>query len=277
MQKTVVCIIARTSSTRLPKKVLKEIYGIKLIEYIIEKTKKSKNLDELYLCTSIDPDDEILLEIAEKHGIKSYAGSRESVIDRMIKVGDIENATNVVRVTGDNIFSDEVILDAMIELHNEHNADYTISALLPRGISPEIFSLEGIKRLYNSLDPQQSEYLAYYALCVKNDLKKLIVYPPKKYQKPFYTLTVDFQEDLDRSIFILDHLKDKNKIYYDEIIELADKMTIPHLIFPEDYIIKLPDKIEIKYKDYLEQLNKRFQGFINYNLSDDFYEKYKNK
>ena len=110
MNNTIACIIARTNSTRLPKKVLKKINDEMLIEFLIKKIKRAKNIDSIYLCTSIDKTDKILLEIAESHGIKSYAGSRDKVIERMLKVGEKENANNLIRITGDNVFCDEIFI-----------------------------------------------------------------------------------------------------------------------------------------------------------------------
>ena len=46
-----------------------------------------RNIDEIYLCTSIDPDDKILLQIAKKNDINGYAGSRDEVIDRITQLG----------------------------------------------------------------------------------------------------------------------------------------------------------------------------------------------
>ena len=65
MTKVVACIIARTNSTRLPKKVLRSVGSYVLIEYLAEKIKKSKLVDEIYLCTSTEENDKVLLDIAK--------------------------------------------------------------------------------------------------------------------------------------------------------------------------------------------------------------------
>ena len=119
--KVVACIIARTGSNRLPNKVILEINDKMLIEYIIEKMKRVKEIDEIYMCTTKESDDQILVDIAEKHGIKSHQGSTTSPISRMIDVGEIEKATHLIRITGDNIFTDEIFLSQMIKKHIENH------------------------------------------------------------------------------------------------------------------------------------------------------------
>jgi spore coat polysaccharide biosynthesis protein SpsF (cytidylyltransferase family) len=275
MKKTVVCIIARTFSKRLPKKVLIKINNKTMIEHIIDRTKKIKNAQSIYICTSIDPEDSILIKIGNKNNIKSYAGSREVVIDRMLKVADLEEADNLVRITGDNIFCDEIFIDKMIELHIEHNADYTRTSFLPLGITAEIFSVKGLKDMYKNLDPHQTEYLTYYVFFSENSLKKLILFPPKKFQKPLFSLTVDTPEDLERTLFIFKQLKMKKNIYLDDILKLNREVKIPYLAIDTNSQIKFPNNQKKKYGEYLRELNQEYKKCIVLNLADDFYEKNK--
>jgi len=277
MSKTIGCIIARTASRRLPKKVLKPIGNKKLIEHLISKVKRARNIDKVYLCTSIDPDDEILLRIAKDNGIFGYAGSREVVINRMLDVADMENADNVIRITGDNMFCDEMFTDKMIELHNKHNADYTRTTALPLGVTSEIFSVSGLKSIYSSLDPHQTEYLTYYVFFSENNLRKLIIYPPEKFKEPFYSLTIDTPQDFERTLYIMKHLEDNNAIYLDDILNLNNKNPIPYLEIDRNIKIKFPNNQMKVYGEYLDELEERYKSCIKVKLEEDFYEKSKNK
>ncbi|MFX1385280.1 MAG: cytidylyltransferase domain-containing protein [Promethearchaeota archaeon] len=277
MVKTIGCIIARTVSTRLPKKVLKKIKDRMLIEHIIQKMKRAKNIDLLYLCTSIDPEDKILLDIATTNGIKSYAGSREIVIDRMLNVAEIENADTLVRITGDNIFCDEIFTEKLIDLHHKYKSDYSRVKSLPIGVTTEIFSVKGLKNLYNELDPKQTEYLTYYVFYGENNLKKLISHPPKKLQKPFYSLTIDTPEDFERTLFIFNHLNYQKGIFLDEIFDLNEKNPIPSFKIDKEMLIKFPNNMKIKYSQYLKKLEEKYNNCINIELEEDFYEKNKNR
>ena len=54
----IICIVqARMSSKRLPGKILKEINGKTCIERVLERISKSKNIDEIWVATSLDKND----------------------------------------------------------------------------------------------------------------------------------------------------------------------------------------------------------------------------
>ncbi len=277
MPKTIGCIIARTNSRRLPKKVLRDIGNKKLIEHLIDRVKRAHNIDKIYLCTSVDPDDEILLSIAKENGIYGYAGSKEVVIDRMLNVAAFENADNVIRITGDNIFCDEIFTDKMIELHNKHKADYTRTTTLPLGVTSEIFSVSGLKKIYSSLDLDQTEYLTYYIFFSENNLRKLILYPPSIMKNPLFSLTVDTPEDFERTLFIMKHLKEKKVIYLDDILNLNKTTPIPYLEISRNIKINFPNNTKKIYGEYLEELEEKYKTCNIVKLEDDFYEKDKTK
>ena len=65
-----ILITVRTGSTRLPKKALIEINGKPTIEYLIERVKQSKFADNIILCTTKLPEDDILCKLAQKNNIK---------------------------------------------------------------------------------------------------------------------------------------------------------------------------------------------------------------
>ncbi|HDZ17403.1 MAG TPA: hypothetical protein ENH75_03890, partial [archaeon] len=222
--KTIACIIARTNSRRLPKKVLKKIRNQQMIELLIERIKKTKNLDEIYLCTSVDSEDKILVDIANKNKIKSYQGSRESVIDRMLDVANIEKADNVVRITGDNLFTDFFYLDEMINEHNKNEFDYTRTEFLSIGVTAEVMRVTALKDCYNNIDPYKSEYLFLYMFNPEK-YKCGVLIPPKNQQNEFSSLTIDTPEDWERTMYIYKNIN-KSIISYSDILKLDEKTEI---------------------------------------------------
>ena len=66
--KSIVAIIqARTGSKRLPRKVLKKISNISLIEWVILRLKKSRRIKKIILATTKLKKDDILITIAQKN------------------------------------------------------------------------------------------------------------------------------------------------------------------------------------------------------------------
>ncbi len=254
--KNVACIIARTNSKRLSKKVLREINGIKLIEYIIKKIKKSKHVDEIYLCTSVDKDDEILVEIASKNNIKSFAGSRDSAIDRMLEVAKIENADNVIRITGDNIFTDEVYLDLMIKYHNKYNFDYTRTEYLPIGVTAEVIKTIALKKCYFLMDPKFSQYLLLYIFQPEKYNCQVLI-PEDTHRHPDWSLTVDTPNDFQRTEEII--RKQRNILNYIDILSICKNNKIDNLHYKVSDNVKCPGGLLITYSAFRKEMEERIK------------------
>lgn len=258
---TVACIIARTNSTRLPRKVLLEVNGRKVIEHIIDRIKKVKDIDEIYIATSTHPDDEILGEIASKNNIKIHYGSERSVIDRMLEIGEKENAKNLIRITGDNIFTDPEILEITLKAHNESKAEYSRAEKLPIGTTAEVIDIDALKRCYYSIDPEKSEYLFYYIFDPTKYITLVMLPKDNNFIKEYASLTVDTASDMERTKYIFDNI-DKKIILYRDIVELSHVKKIPYYEINKDTTIKLPDNDTIRYGDFRNLIDKRIDESI---------------
>ena len=75
-------IQARMASTRLPGKAMMDIEGKPMIQRVIERAMESKNVNMWCLITTHHPDDDALVEIANKCGIRVYRGSEENRVGR---------------------------------------------------------------------------------------------------------------------------------------------------------------------------------------------------
>jgi len=62
--KTAFLITARLKSTRLPKKILLEVAGKPLIVHMLDRIKRALTIDKIIICTSTNPQDDPLEEIA---------------------------------------------------------------------------------------------------------------------------------------------------------------------------------------------------------------------
>jgi len=274
MLKTVACIIARTNSTRLPKKVLKNVNSkFTLIEYLIEKTKKSRLVDEIYICTSKHIDDQVLKKVAEKKGVKFYAGSLDSVIDRMLDVAKLEKATDVIRITGDNIFTDEVYLDIMIDQHFKKKVEYTRTENLPIGVTAEVIKVEALKRCYNLMNPEESQYLMLY-MFQPSIFKCLVLLPEIRHSQPNYSLTVDTPLDFERTLRII---SSNDLLSLDQILETCNKKEIKNLIYKKNGMVKFPANLKIYFETYRIEMDMRIKMSSIYNVKPGEYLNYKKK
>ncbi|MDQ3048631.1 MAG: hypothetical protein M3R27_13865 [Bacteroidota bacterium] len=118
-----ILIQARTGSTRLPGKMLKEFYGGKtLIEIIIERLISFNTGLPIILATTVNSKDTPLAEIAAKNGIKVYRGEEENVLSRFSKTTREYSLDAIIRVCADNPFIDKSFMNSVLE--NSGNSDY---------------------------------------------------------------------------------------------------------------------------------------------------------
>ena len=75
-------IQARSSSVRLPNKVLKNIGDSSMLEYQISRLKKSKKLDCIIVATSSHINDDVIADMAHSQGVKVFRGSLHDVLSR---------------------------------------------------------------------------------------------------------------------------------------------------------------------------------------------------
>jgi spore coat polysaccharide biosynthesis protein SpsF len=268
IRKTIACIIARTNSNRLPGKVLKQVAGKTMLEHIIERVKRAKNIDGIYICTSTHPDDQCLDSIARKNEILFYSGSEDSVIERMLDVAQLENADNVVRITGDNIFTDSVYLDLMVQHHITNNAEYTRSENLPVGITAEVIAVPALKHCHASMDPAFSQYLMLYMFNPLN-YKCTVLLPPSSHQLPEWTLTVDNPSDWERTELLFS--KSVGFLDYGQIIELGRSFNIPYLKYVSDRMVKFPAGIIMNASAVRKELEERIRKSSTVKITENVY------
>ena len=219
--KTVALIQVRMKSIRLPKKALVMIEDKPLIEHIIERLKRAEMLGSIVLCTSTHKDDRVLLELAEKVGVRSFAGSEDDVLDRFIKAAEREKADVIVRVNGDNPLIDPHSIDEMVRHHLETGVDFTGMDGFPLGTSAQVVSLDTLKKAHEL--PGSHEHGEYMTAYIRNpEHFKIRILPAEdSMTRPQYRLTVDTSEDLElmREIY-------KRLYQAGQIVELSDVIKL---------------------------------------------------
>ncbi len=220
--KTAALIAVRMHSTRLPRKALLPLAGRPAIEHLIDRLKLAKTPASIVLCTSTHPDDEVLVEVAERCGIKWFRGSEDDVMQRFLDAADREGADVVVRATGDDVLLDPAYLDRAVAFHLSKNADYTAYPGLPKGMETEILSV-GMLRAAHAMaeDPSFSEYMTFYLR--RPDVFRVSDMPVGEADRRPYRLTLDTEEDYRLLQEIFERLHRPGKVITTgEIIEFLD-------------------------------------------------------
>lgn len=268
---TVACLIARTNSTRLPEKVLLPIGRRLLIEHIIDRLKMVPNIDRIYVCTSTELSDQRLAAIAERNGVHFYAGSPDSPLERMLEVARRERADCLIRVTGDNVFTDPVYLSEVTTRHQRENAEYTRMMGVPLGLGAEAVSMDALERCAATIDPRKSEYLMLY-LFQPSAFRCQVVLPEPDLRGERYSVTVDTPADLERSRYIAKELSHMGWIRYDSMLALNERSPIPHFHFSHEGRVRMPDGRFIRYAEFLADMERRMSLSTKTELEDGHYD-----
>ena len=248
MSKISLIIQARLGSHRFRRKVLSKIKDKTMIEHVIERVKLAKNVDQIILCTTKNSEDKILLGIAKKLKIFSFAGDENDVVSRYFHSAKKFNADPIIRITGDCPLIDPNLITKMLQIFFSKKVDYlsnTIIPTFPNGLDVEIFTFNTIEKIYqNAYLKSDKEHVTSY---IKNHPQEFKIYNYKNnIDLSDLRLTVDEKEDLKliRKIFTLND--DKSKLLLKDILKIISKN-------PEI------SKINSKYtrnKGYLDSLKK---------------------
>ena len=118
----ILCIIqARMSSTRLPGKVLKDLAGKPMLQWVIDAAIDSKLLDGVVVATSTMASDLPIVEYCYKQKIYCTTGPLDDVLARFYQTAVEWRPTHIVRLTADcPLLTGEIIDEAIREyLHKD--------------------------------------------------------------------------------------------------------------------------------------------------------------
>ena len=142
-------IQARTGSSRLPNKVLKNFYREKSILTSIISRIHRQSSSPVVVLTSDLPSDDGIEEAANLEGAHCLRGSEENVLSRFLEGITTFSPNYIVRVTSDNPFFDASMVCAVKYLMDALDADYASTKLgngFPVGADLEVFKAESLVR-----------------------------------------------------------------------------------------------------------------------------------
>jgi spore coat polysaccharide biosynthesis protein SpsF len=175
----VIVVQARMTSTRLPGKVLMDLEGRPLLERELERLGRCEQADEVMLAVTTNADDDPLVALARRLGVRWYRGSEHDVLARYAGAAREAQADLVVRVTSDCPLIDPEETDAVIAALQERrtSCDYAsnrLQAHLPRGLDTEALwrdVLERMDRLATSAPAR--EHVTWFCYAERPDLFRL--------------------------------------------------------------------------------------------------------
>jgi spore coat polysaccharide biosynthesis protein SpsF len=148
--KVITIIQARTTSTRLPNKVLLEIYGKSLLARVIDQALKISNTDEVWVATSTHENDDLIEIMCQRKNVPCYRGDLDDVRGRFYTIAKKQNAEIIVRITADNPFTEPVYAEELIHFLKENSEKYDHACMdkttVLDGSNSEVFTMKALEK-----------------------------------------------------------------------------------------------------------------------------------
>lgn len=202
----VASIEARMTSSRLPGKVLMEAGGKPLLQILIERLKKSRYIQDIVVATTVNTQDEPILELCRRLGVSTFRGSELNVLERVCGAATSISAEVLVEITGDCPLIDIGLVDGVIEAFLQNfperryfsNTGAEIS--MPWGFDAQVFLAEDLCAIYaDNPDEHDREHVSYrfYRPESGDRYKPMFIKYSGELNRPELRVTLDYREDYD--------------------------------------------------------------------------------
>lgn len=194
-------------STRLPGKILQSIAGRPLLDHILGRLPGLRRAARIVVATSDTPPDDIVAAFCAERSVDCFRGSELDVLARYYECARQRGFDHVVRLTGDNPFTDIDELDRLVEFHLAGQYDYSSSMEdLPVGVGAEIFDFSALERSFQEGHaPHHREHVNEYILENQKSFRIGMLGVPESKRHSEVRLTVDTAEDLRRACFVAEN------------------------------------------------------------------------
>jgi glutamate-1-semialdehyde 2,1-aminomutase len=235
--KVLAIVQARMGSIRLPNKVMKPINGIPLIELLLSRLAKAKEVDQIIVATSIHERNLPLVTHVQKLGYLCEQGSENDVLDRYLQAAKAHQSDVIVRITGDCPVVDPELVDEVIRGFKAANVDYFSNIdppTYPDGLDIEVFTVKALEKAsIETTDPFDREHVTPY-------LRKLGKYKTEAMYHSedlsFLRWTVDELADFEVIEKVFKHFHPKIDFTWGDILALQKQA--PEIFNTNQYIVR---------------------------------------
>ena len=210
-----------------------------LVYRMVERLKKCKNIDEIVIATSDQPEDQVLVDLAKELEVSYFIGNLLDVRDRYLNAAEKFKAEFILRIPADNPMPDWNEIDKLVKFHLENNPDGFSSNLAQvnnsgylDGIGAEIFSTRLLKEsIARSSSETVKEHIHRnffdYSTQTPVDSSWCPIASPKapaELRRPDIILDVNTMDDYTKIKGIYDHLYPQNPNFTTvDVINFIDK------------------------------------------------------
>ena len=251
--KQAIFVSARTASTRLPNKSHLDLYeGTSLISHILNRAKLA-SADLVVLCTTREPEDDSLVDVANTCGVEVFRGSTEDKLARWLGACDKFGVTAFVTMDGDDPFCDpSLAAQAFTQLQE---CDFVESTQIVTGGFTYAINTDALRKVCEIKDSENTEMMWTYfkdtGLFKVNELSV----SEKELLRNDIRLTLDYIEDLELFRKIFQILDSRENIKLLEVVRLLanrDDLRMSNFFRQGEFLKNQAVKTELKLREELK-------------------------
>lgn len=214
-------ITARLKSTRLKKKILRELEGLPVLGHVIERARQVDGVSDVVVCTSTVAQDRPILDVCKQHGSGCFNGSPDDVLNRLLSAATFFECDYLLLITADNpLFSFEYAQRLVDEVKRKPEVDYFRIDGLPLGMDPYIVRRKAFELIDAIKNEDETEFWPEYIKDQTIFKHKMIKADPAHQRD--YRLTLDYPQDLELFESIYRACYDGRPIATSKVIEYLD-------------------------------------------------------
>ncbi len=211
---------ARMGSSRFPQKVLSDLEGRPVLDWIFQRLKSLKDLVKI-LATSDRTEDSLLTERAHFYGWEVLRGSEKDVLRRYAAAAEIFDLSAIVRITGDCPLIDPRLVSFALEIFERERPDYLQLSWVIDGFDVGVISRKALLEADQKASlPSEREHVTPYIRRFKRFRKLYPPYGEKDLSR--YHLSLDYPEDLDLLREVVKAFEGREDFTYEEVAALLE-------------------------------------------------------
>jgi len=252
-------ITARLKSTRLPLKIIRDLNGKTVIERIIDRAKAIKDISEIVLCTSTNPQDKPLVDIAKENNIYYFNGDEDDVLKRFLDAARFFDLDYFLGITADNPLMTIYYSDLIVDVIKRKYYDFIKLEGLPLGSATygmKVKALEVVCKIKNIVDTE-----IWGSLIDRPEIFNVkTIKVDSKLNRPELRFTLDYDKDYELINNIYSNVPFKKVINLYNVIDYLDEnpeiAKINQNCVQLDLDEKIKERIDRMYSDKIDKIKK---------------------
>lgn len=214
---------ARMSSQRLPNKVLHEVTGKPMLQYLLDRLEHCDCLDNIVVATSLDSSDTPIADYCRQHSVACYRGSLSDVAGRFNEVLKVYRFDVFIRINGDSPLLDQRLIEKGVGIYLGGDFDLVTNIMprtYPKGQSVEVLRTATYQGAYARMrEEEELEHATRYYY---------------EHPEEFRIQNFALSENLSHIQLSVD-----SRLDMDNFVRIANKMLRPHWEYKLEDIIRI--------------------------------------